>query len=476
MILPLFGFDYGSKSANVTAQNRTNLYTEVKIEKDKTQLVLYRTAGLSVFQSVYLGASPARGTYVMGNFIYVVVSGSLFEVNNAGVNVSRGTLSTTSGNVDMIDNGTQLIIVDGTNGYVYVPGTLTFTTITSNFPNGATTVTFNGSYFLVDDPAHTGRFYKSASYDGLTWAALDFATAESNPDALIRVFANAGQVLMMGAVTIETWGNTGALNFPFSVVQGSPVEWGLAARWSVAKLDNTVAFLAQNLEGQVQVMQMSGYQLSRISTSEIENQINAFTTVSDATAFTYMIDGHSFYQINFPSGNASFLYDSTSSGLAGVPVWSRLISGLTGRHLAEKHVNFINQNIVSDYSQGYLYLLSTNYYTDNGSTIFWKLVSKHLFDNNQQLSVSELWVDMETGVGLTTGQGSNPQVMMRYSKDGGHTWSSSLYGAIGTIGKYLSRLRYLRLGRARDWVFELTGSDAVKVVIMNAGIKMRKGR
>jgi hypothetical protein len=92
------------------------------------------------------------------------------------------------------------------------------------------------------------------------------------------------------------------------------------------------------------------------------------------------------------------------------------------------------------------------------------------------LSVGRIWVDFETGDGLATGQGSNPQVFLRYSKDGGHTWSAEIWRTLGAIGKYLNRVYWNRLGRARDWVFELAGSDPVKIVIMNAGLNLKVGR
>src|SRR5882762_9661799 len=189
VIHPLFGFDITSKSANISAQIRTNLYCEVRYEKDKTSMGLFRTAGLASFIS--LGVQSIRGIYVVNNLIYIVSGNTLYEINNAGIATMRGSLSTSSGRVDMVDNGLQILIVDGVGGYIYTISTTTLVQIVSlNFPNGATTCAFQAGFFVVDDQLHSGRFYKSASYDGTTWAALDFATAESNPDPLVRVFVN----------------------------------------------------------------------------------------------------------------------------------------------------------------------------------------------------------------------------------------------------------------------------------------------
>lgn len=476
MIVPAFGFDLGIKSANVTAQTRQNLYMDVKTEKDKTSIVLYGTPGLSLFNGAAAGANAYRGvSEQIGNLFYGVKAGTFYEVNNAGTETSRGTINTTSGNVYMAYNGTQVLIVDGTNGYIYTIATTTLAQIVSaNFPNGATTCAFQGGFFIVDDPAHNGRFYKSASYDGTTWSATDFATAESSPDSLIRVFVNQGIVHLLGDTTTEFWSNTGALDFPYSLIQGSPIEWGLAARASVAKVLGATTFVAKNLAGHVQIVMLNGFQPDPISSPELEAELDTYT-VSDAVAFSYMLNGHQFYQVSFPTSMKTWLYDATMSRVAGTPIWSPLVSG-SSRHLAQWYINFLNQNLVTDYSTGNVYKQLATTYTDNGMTIRRVLRSKHVFKNNQQVSVGRLWVDFETGVGLATGQGSNPQVMMRYSKDGGHTWSSELWTTLGAIGTYLTRAIWQRLGRARDWVFEISITDPVKIVILNAGLRIAEGR
>lgn len=478
MIIPALGFDIGVKSMNVTAQQRQNLYLEVKEEKDKSSVIAYGTPGTLLFNGANAGANPYRGvTEQIGSVFYGVKAGTFYEINNAGTETVRDstTMLTTSGNVSMAYNGTQVMIVDGTAGYIYTVASNAFAKISSgNFPNGATTVAFQGGFFLVDDPAHLGRFYKSGASDGTSWAATDFAAIASFPTNLVRVFVNQGIVHLLGGSGSEFWSNTGALDFPYSLIQSSAVEWGLAAKWSVAKLMGQTVFLAQNLQGHVQVVMLNGFQPQPISSTELEDELDDYV-VSDAIGFTYMLAGHQFYELNFPSANKSWLYDATTSQKAGAPVWSRLKSG-TGRHIAQFYVSFINRNIVSDYSNGNLYQLKYDTYSDNGSTIQRQLRMKHIFKNNQQTSIGRLWVDFEEGVGLQTGQGSNPQVMLRVSKDGGHSWSAEIWRGLGKVGKYLTRVFWNRLGRARDWVFELTISDPVKVVILNAGIQVKEGR
>lgn len=389
--VPLFGIGVSGKSVNVNAQERLNLYCELQSDAETNALAIYGTPGL-VAESNY-GANPARGAYSMGDFKYFVVSDTLWQEANDGIQTNRGTLLTSGGKVSMIDNGTQIMIVDGTYGYIYNTVTLVFAQITDiEFPGGDT-VTFQNGYFIVNKPG-TGSFYISALYDGLSWDALDFATAESNPDPLVRVLANNGQLLLFGSISTEFWGDSGAADFPFARIGGSAIEWGLAARWSLCKYDNSLAFLRANRLGQVQVCVLVGYNATPISTPELDHVINSYSSVSDATAFAYMLGGHAFYQINFPSANngagQSWLYDNQSNS------WSK-VGGEYARHRAELQMQFLNQSIVTDYENGLTYSLNENVYTDNGAPIVRQLIGRHQATGDFS-KIGRMWLEMEAGM------------------------------------------------------------------------------
>lgn len=459
--VPLFGIGVTGKSVNVNAQERLNLYCELQTDPETNTLAIYGTPGLAP-ESNY-GSNPARGAYSMGDFKYYVVSDTLWQEANDGTMTNRGTLLTTGGKVNMIDNGTQIIIVDGTYGYIYNTVTTVFAQITDvDFP-GADTVTFQNGYFIVNRPG-TGEFYISALYDGLSWDALDFATAESNPDPLVRVLSNNGQLILFGGISTEFWGDSGAADFPFARIGGSAIEWGLAARWSLAKYDNSLAFLRKNRLGQVQVCTLSGYSAVPISTPELDHVINSYTSVSDATAFAYMLGGHAFYQITFPSANdgagQSWLYDNQSNS------WSK-VGGEFARHRAELQVQYLDQSFVTDFENGLTYTLDEDTYTDNGSTIVRQLITRHQ-PTGDYSKMGRMWLEMEAGVGLVSGQGSDPQIMLQISRDGGHTWGAEVWRSFGQIGKYRARAVWNALGRARDWTMKFRITDPVKVVLVAA--------
>lgn len=460
MIIPLFGLGQKSKSVTVSAQRHLNLYAEVTMDADKTPLAFYGTPGLNLFTS--FGDTPVRGSIAVGDFLYVVHRGTFYEVNNAGIKVSRGILNTTSSRVSLSYNGLQIGIVDGLNMYMYNLTTLAFAIVTSGLMARPIDITFQDHFFIASF-FNSGIFQLSAIDDGTTWNALDFASAESNPDNLIRCIADHGEIVLCGTNTIEFWGNTGALDFPYANQRGSTLEFGVAAPYSLVKYNDSLAGLMKNQMGQVQVMILRGHALQKISTTDIDSIVNDYATVSDATAFAYLLGGHPMYEINFPSANQSWLYDFNTN------LWTELQSN-GNRHLAEICTDYINNPRVSDYANGNIYTLDQNSYTENGVSITREIQARHYFTNYSKLRVIKMQVDFETGIGLSSGQGINPQVMLQISRDNGHTWGNELWVSLGAIGKYLTRAIWWRLGFARDFVFKLRITDPVKVVIAGASI------
>jgi hypothetical protein len=179
--VPLFGVGNQGKSPPVSAQSRINLYSEVDL--DSNTLKLYPTPGLSVF--VDFGANATRGVYQYGDVLFVVNNLTLWEVAADGTMTNRGTLEPVSGRVDMVDNGqgNQLLIVDGTYGYIYDLVSHVFAKITdADFVAGDTCSFLNG-YFIVQR-SDSPQFGLSDLYQGTSWDALMFATAESSPGNL----------------------------------------------------------------------------------------------------------------------------------------------------------------------------------------------------------------------------------------------------------------------------------------------------
>lgn len=453
----LIGQGLQSGYPSVTAQERVNCYVEQLQDAESTRTVVYGTPGLSLFKN--MGDRDIRAIVGIDYSLGVVYENRIYAVNNAGTSTLVGCLTTTSGRCDVANNGAQTIFVDGTD-QARLLDTSNLSSVYITLPESFGSVCYLDSYFIGCADG-TQKFYISGQYDGTTWNALDFASAESNPDNLLRVFSDHGQLMLFGQFTVEVWGNNGAQDFPFQRV-ATPTEWGLAAKWSVAKLDNAVAFLGRNRLGQVQVVMMTGYTPQRISTNDIERIINSDSSYPDATAYSYLINGHSMYVLNV-SGR-TFMFDLLSN------LWSELKSG-EGRHLSEMSTSFLGRTLVTDYSNGNIYNLTEDVYSDNGTASVLSITGKHLTNDRELLVVHDIEIDMEHGVGLQSGQGSNPQLMFSVSKNGGHTFGAVRNVDIGAVGDYTTRTRISRLGQCRDFVFKLSISDPIKRAI--TGVYLR---
>lgn len=461
MIVPLFDIGQKGKSVNSTVQRHLNLYAEIVTQPDKSSLVFYCTPGLTLFKD--LGGSPVRGFISANDQLYTVHRNQLISTNSAGISTVLGTLSSSDGRVDMAFNGFQIAMVDGQSLYLYVIATNTFSTISTGLIGQPETITYQDSYFILSF-RNSQQFQVSASYNGALWDALDFASSESSPDNLVRVFADHGELMLLGTQTTEFWGNSGGADFPYAVIRGATAEFGLAAVWSLCKFNDAVAGLFANKLGQVQVMVVAGHALQKISTPEIDYLINSYPVTNDATAYAYNLGGHPMYQINFPTAGKSWLFDASSG------MWSEVAYGLDEqRHRGEMLVDFNQRSLVADYANGKIYTLGTDVLTDNGAPIAREIIGKHFFSNYKYVAVHDLQVDFEVGVGPASN--AEPQVMLQISRDNGRTWGNELWNSLGKIGQYLTRVNWHRLGTARDFVFKLRVTDPVKVVISGAAIE-----
>jgi len=459
--VPLFGLGNYSRSVVVNDQERVNLYCELETDPQRgSRLTFYPTPGLTLFSNY--GSSPMRGVWTHGDFKYYVNQSQLWKEANDGTKTALGTLLTSGGFVDMADNGSQLMIVDGTAGYILTFATDVLLQITdAGFPANPTTVTFLNLRFVVTSEG-TGQYQWSAINDGFSWDALDFATEESNPDNLIRVIADNGQLVLFGEFTTGFAGATGD-DAAFGRIGASAIEFGLASRWALDKFDGSLIFLAKNRLGGVQVLTLSGYSNQPVSSPDIDTLFSSYAGVENATGFSFRHQGHSFYQINFASEGVSWRYDGTTR------CWDKVESS-GGRHRAELQINHQNRSYVTDYENGNTYTLDADALTDNGEPISRQFVARHIMRGNIG-RMAEVWIDMENGTGTATGQGENPQLMMQYSKDGGHTWSNERWADIGRQGDYRARAVYRRLGassRSGDFLFKFRVTDPIKVVFASA--------
>jgi hypothetical protein len=279
------------------------------------------------------------------------------------------------------------------------------------------------------------------------------------------------EVWVFGTDSIEVWYDAGLADFPLQRIQGAFNEIGCVATFSVAKLDNGLFWLGCDARGQGIVYRANGYTGTRVSTHAIEYAIQSYGNISDAIAYTYQQDGHAFYVLTFPSANATWVYDVATQAWHERAGWD---NGSFTRHRSNCQCNFQGEIVVGDYENGNIYAFDLDTYADNGGIQKWLRSWRALPTGTNNLKRSaqhSLQLDCESGVGLNNGQGSEPQVMLRWSDDGGHTWSNEHWANMGKIGQFFRRVFWRRLGmtlKLRDRVYEVSGTDPVKIAIMGA--------
>ncbi len=466
--IPFVGAAYKSASLNIDCQRCVNLFPELGGPNSKTVMALRGTPGMLLFVVLGYSGSVGRGLFATStNRLFGVVGSTLVEITALGVVTARGTIASSYGKVSMADNGLQLMLVDGNKGYTLTLATNVFAEIVDvDFPAGAPVVDYQDGYFIVPKP-NTSQFYISTLRDGSTWDALDFGDAEGSPDLLKRPIVNGRDVWLLGENSTEVFWDSGNPDFPFERIQGAFMEVGIAAIFSAAKMQGSVFWLGGSKEGFGIVFQSRGFQAVRISTHALEEEFLTYTTLDDAEGFCYQQEGHWFYQLTFPTASRTWVYDMTTS-MWHERAYRDPTSGDLGRHRATGHAFFNGRNLVMDYANDRIYELSPTTYTDNGDAILRIRTAPHIGDRRQRLAFRRLDLDLETGVGLSTGQGSDPQIMLQWSSDNGHTWSNELWRSMGRIGEYKKRVVWYRLGMARDRVFRVMISDPVKVVLLAA--------
>ena len=501
------------------------------------------------------------GLGVASETVITAGSGTSWTVSTSQT-VSAEAMSTTSAGAIVTGAiaGTTLTVTAVTSGVLYVGQTIQGAGVTANTmitalgtgSGGTGTYTVSTSQTVASETLYALNFTQIPSTDGAftggntvdivdnyfvynrpntqQWAASDalspitqynsFASKDGSPDNLVALIVDHREVYLMGEASSEVWVDSGTSPFPFQRIPGTSTQHGIAAAFSVARLGNSFAYVSQNNRGQAQIMQMNGYIPQRISTHAVENTlVNQY--IDDAISWTYQLEGHENYVVSFPSLNLTWVFDVTTG------LWHKWLyvndSNQYERHRGNCSAVFQGLVMVGDYSNGKIYELDPNNYTDDGANIRRLRRAPHLVSDLQRQYFAELQIQFQPGVGvggfsvtslpngvtsnsiylgtsytLTADQtlsirsfetyvlGNNqqlipqftltyPQAMLRWSNDGGSTWSNEHWATVGQQGKYKNRAIWRRLGMARDRIFEVSVTDPVKFVIVSANLKAEGG-
>lgn len=455
MKMSLVGPSYKSRSLPFSCQRTINLYPEKAESAARDQYMLIGTPGIS--EEYDLGGNiGCRGAVYMDGRIYAVIGTALYSIIADGTATNIGTIGG-SDRLSMAINGTQVCIVSTQGGsFIYSLGGGLEQITSPNFtPSDG--VVFLNQYF-VHRRQSSQVFFLSAVADGLTYDALDFASAEANPDKLVGHLADNGELWLFGEISTEVWSNTGASSFPLQRINGAVLQKGLHARDLCARLANTVFWVGNDLA----VYAAQGYAPQRISTHAIETQLNQIDTTG-GYALAYSQEGHYFLILTFPTADLTFVYDSAEGE------WHERSSriGTQDKYWRPAAiVEAFGKLYVFDSLSGKVGSINLDVYTEFGEQIISSRISAVMSANAKPVIMSKVQIIMETGVGLSDGE--DPIILMSYSDDGGRTFSNDRQASMGRIGEYSTRVEWTRLGRFYQRVLRLRISSPVRRAIINA--------
>lgn len=510
------GYDFYKVDSSYNATYIGQILNEGPISMTDNGFVIFIAANGLGYQYLISGETISFTASISGTTMTVtsVSVGKIYEgmeVFGAGVLSGTTVVSQTSGTTGGV--GVYEVSIAQSISSTTLTGPAAFQQITSTDFAGANIVSYLNGYFIYVEP-NSQRFYYTYTFDigegtitpifPLTFDAGNVFSAEGSPDNLVSMIVDHGELWLFGENSVEVWYQSGS-NQIFDRIQGAFNELGCAAAFSVAKMDNGLFWLGADARGRGLVYRANGYRGERISTHAVEYAIAQYGDISDAIAYTYQQEGHSFYVLTFPSANATWVYDVATTAWHERAAWA---TNHFVRHRSNCQLSFNDEIIVGDYQNGNLYAFDLDTYADNGEVQRW-LRSWRALPTGQNTLVRTahhtLQLDCEGGIGntpfdletyffitaedgsflatesddlfITSGQynlGSDPQVMLRWSDDGGHTWSNEHWSKIGRTGQYFTRVLWRRLGmttKIRDRVYEVSGSDPVKIAIVGAELK-----
>lgn len=458
------GPSYQDRSRPLASQETRNFYQEA-VEAGKDQFVTKSFPGQALFGTTSAGED--RGQHNMNEVAYRVVGGSLYEVATSGVHTLRGAIPG-SDRCIIADDGVNMFIV--ANGYVsqYSSATNLVTTITDTSIVGAQSVAFINNQFAYTFPLLT---VFSDVGDGSSASSLNAVGAESDPDELVRDYQFDQILYRFGKRTCENWYNSGVGTPPFDRIEGQIINVGLAAIHSVANTNDFVYWLGSDL----QVYRARGGQEQAVSTAALAGEIQGYAATSDAFGEVFTFDNNIVYMLTFPSANKTWCLIE-GLGLSG---WFELSEGVgTGRYNASSIGEVYGKILVGDRSNGKMYKLDFESYDQAGETwqrrrVLGSIDGDTLGQKGARVEMSRFELILETGVGLISGQGEDPKIMIEASYDGGKSWDTGTWMKIGRLGQTNIRAEWWNMKSFYDMIIRITTSDPVAYNIYSGAIDLR---
>jgi hypothetical protein len=440
-----------------------NAFAEPLSQGARNVLRWIRVAGLR--PASIIGSADFRGALPVGSVLYVINGSKAYTVVKAGLSYIVEELAGTvagAGPVSMARNMravTQILIVHS-EGMTKIESGTAADFSDPDLP-AINSIDYMDGYFLAT--SGDGRAFASGIND-VTFNSLDYATAESSPDGLVRGISFGRDYLMMGSATTEFWGNTGnPTGFPFS--RGPVIPIGLKTKLAVAGFEIGFPDPVMWVANDNTVRRLNGYSPERVSTPTLERLIEQSGT--DLEASVYNAAGRSFWVLSGPTWTWGM--DMVSGE------WHERQSYGSTRWRAHYGAGAFGEWLTFDRDSAQMFAVDPNYRREGPEPLIWEVRSTQDHRFPGRLLVHRASFNFVTGVGSDVGIApieTDPRVSISWSNDGGRTFGNELLRDLGTQGEQRS-LDIWRCGltgpNGRQW--RLRCSDPVEVSLIGAAMQ-----
>lgn len=471
MRVPLLVGAYQARSFIASAQRCINLYPEKNPEDETFPTTHYPTPGATVLLTA--PEKVWRCLYTASdNRLFGVCGGYVYQIKDDLTLKLIGSVAPLLTPCCMVDNGVQILLVDGTSeGYTITLKDLSYAKVSNGAFYGSTRVAVVDGYLLLNRPG-TRQWYITLFSD-VDFDALDFASKIGAPDLLVAVGVTRRNVFLFGEQTTEVWTNTGGTNFTFSRLPGAFIQFGCKAPYSLCEADGSLYWVSQSPQGECMVLRTENYDRARISTNAIESELQKYERVDDAIGYVHQMDGHYWYVLTFPTASKTWVFDLSTEQ------WHERAylqeNGTFTRHRSNCFAFWNGRHVVGDYEDGRLYELSLDVYNDAGNEIRRVRSFPHIVNDGNRVAYRSFQADMEAGEPSALEPDAAPEIRLRYSDTKGASWSQHISTTIGFRGDYKAIARWFRLGQARDRIFEVSWSADVKTALNGAFVEATPG-
>lgn len=481
MEIPLGGCFYRLDSLPISAQECVNFFVMYPEKTTTTKAGLFVPSGIQ--QATTAGTDTVnRGGHNFLGSAYFVQGTGLYRVDQAIDGFGAITYSSTlvSGVTElpgtemviMADNGEeggQMIIVcpayaDQKNAFIYTTGGGLVQIADNDFDGPVSDVNYVDGYFWFTK-SDGQKVFISELRDGDSYISTDFTSAEADPDYNVRSFILRNQPYVFGQQTVQAYQNVGGTGFPFTYIQGSVQAKGLASIYAIAEVNDLMIFLGGAENEKPSIWITNGGSIEKLATVAIDHEIETYDadTISSCFTWSYSEGGAQFLAFTFP-GEKCFVYDFKSKE------WHTRESVDSLNQLVPCRIASIVKAygvlLCGDLLTNKIGIIQHEYFFEYGDYLPRRFVTPHVDNEGQPFFIDSVEVVSNTGIGLATGQGSDPTVSLSLSKNGGRTFSGELQRSAGEVGEYGWRTIWAQLGRvAREVCFKFEFSDPVKWAI-----------